>query len=66
MSEANEMEQKYYDMARIAMKGDLGIADTAEMLIRCGCEYQKSMDIAIEVLYEQMAPQTTSTNGATQ
>ena len=44
--------QKYYDMARIAIKEGATLQTTTEMLIYVGCEYGKSMDIAIDVYCE--------------
>jgi len=49
----NTEEQKYYDMARIAKKQGASVVTITEMLIRVGCEYDKSMDIAVDVLYEE-------------
>ena len=49
MSEASE--QKYYDMAKIAKEKGASIVTVTEMLINVGCEYRRSMDIAVEVYY---------------
>jgi len=51
-------EQKYYNMARIAKKQNASIVTTTEMLIRVGCEYNRSMDIVIEVWYEDDQKET--------
>jgi len=48
---AGDMEQKYKDMAKIAVQKGHGIVLTTEMLIKVGCDYDLAMDITIEANY---------------
>jgi hypothetical protein len=43
------IEQKYWDMAKIAKEKDVSVKLAAQMLINVGCEYDKALDIFVEV-----------------